>query len=482
MLRIRRSWILVFAFFISHCKTPQSDVGASVMDIGAGNGPAIDLGVELSKFSHQLDVVAIKEMGARLGCERASRWMSFPKSGSLRRSIQGVLASNTVYETVKDEFFNQAVVLAACRNGGEPARKQNDHGIRRLLQYIKGQNSSGGLTLIMVGGFGSHIGYETSLDASVEAWDSLRDELEDDSFAAWQIECSNSFAPNERCAKELIETIIKREMDYPRSTSHQYLLWGYSKGGNTIIEALRQSKELRNKTLAVLTNGTPIGGSSAITMLEPAIKRVASAVGRTSGKLLDYATAQPWAYLMTPAAYLVDDEMVAIKVAKLLTREESAQIAQGAAGMKPSVREDYLYKTIRNADFSRADGRSIPIFHSAAVVDIATMEPWPILTVESGKLTFAENSFNTDHLGELGFTPVMRDFPLNDTCVALQHSVIPRDAVPEGLTSELIALFAFDHSAHRLTPLPGKQWDVPHLEAVDALIETMVIKLEGGQL
>lgn len=481
MLPIRRSWILVFCIVTTHCKSPQIEDGGRLLDASGGNGAKIDQGVELRKFSHQLDLVAIKEMGARLGCEKTSRWMSYPKSGSLTRSIQSVLASSSVYETVKDEFFNRAAVLTACLSDGEPARKSNDHGIKRLLKYVKSQDPAGGVTLIMAGGFGSHIAYETSLDASVEAWDSLLDELEDDSFAAWQIECSNSFAPNERCAKELIETIAKRETGFPRTTNHQYVLWGYSKGGNTIIEALRQSRELRNKTLAVLTNGAPIGGSSAITMLEPAIKRVASAVGRTSERFLDFANVQPWAYMLTPAAYLVDNELAAIKVARLLTPAESAQVAQGAAEMTPSVRKSYLYNTMLTADFSRDDGRTIPIFHSAAVVDVATMEPWPLLTVKDGRLMFADNSFNADHLGEMAFTPVMGNYPLNDTCVPLEHSVIPRDAVPEGLSSELVALFAFDHSSHRLTPLPGKQWEVPHLEVVDTLIETMVIKLEGAK-
>ena len=463
------------------CKTPRGASQASQsLSSDNGNNPQ-RFGLTLDDFRYEPDSSVLKELGARIGCDEAAKWVTLPSSGSMRQAISNLKTSNTPYQTIRKEFFNESFNNSKCKEGGSPSTKSITSGIKRLHEYVMSSSENTGLTIVMLGGFGSHIGGDSSLDASVDRWQSLIDAQDDGTLQVWQIECSNSFAPNDICAKEFVDTVAERERNFPAQAKNKYLLWGYSKGGLTALESLKQSRSLRNQTLAVVTNGSPIGGSMTILMLNPLIQKIASQVAGQTSQLESFASAQPWAALMTPAGYLLDGETASVKIAKLMQPDQLALVVRGADEMMPATRKNYLFNEFKEADFSRDSGTAIPVFHTSALADIATMRPWPRLTVKDDRLQFQMSTLNADHMAELAFAPMMKDYPLSDTCVALEHSVIPSSAAPDGLAPQFLSTMKFDHATFRYSPLVGSHWDVPHLEIVDSILETVASKMEKGE-
>lgn len=84
-------------------------------------------------------------------------------------------------------------------------------------------------------------------------WKPFAKELGDRSLRVWRIECGNSYASDEKCGPEMLTALESYEYDEPTTMPHKYIIWGYSKGGNTSLIALANSKELREKTLALIS-------------------------------------------------------------------------------------------------------------------------------------------------------------------------------------------------------------------------------------
>jgi hypothetical protein len=396
----------------------------------------------------------------------------------MKESIQRVMTSSRVYEDVIREFFNRGIIRQTCLRGGEPAKKSNIDGLKQLLAVARDKYASEGLTIVMLGGFGSHIGPVRSLDDSAAEWGRFIESQTTPKLRVWQIECSNSFAPEDRCAKEFIDSLAAHEKAEPTPVKHRYLLWGFSKGGNTALEALRVSKDLRDKTLAVVTMGAPLGGSMTMLMLDPLVQNLAKTISGVTGVAAKFANRLPLEYLLTSAAYYVDQDGQPAQIARLLTPTEVNQVSAGSQAMLPLARQEYLNTTVKPADFYRADGTSIPFFQGVALANIADLNAVPLMTLEKGELVWKPDTFISDHMAELGFSIMMKDFPLSDTCVALQHAVLPKNAIPKGLSPELLAVMTFDHASFRFTPLTGVKWEVPHLALVDSLLAAVATKLE----
>lgn len=474
------SLLTLASLALASCKAKRSDSDLESVDPVLVSKEPSAHGVTFEQFDYDVDATSLKELGSRIGCDEAARWLSVPSSGSLTRSISSVLKSETVYQTLQAEFFDREKIRKKCLEGGAPPKKAMSDGLNEMLRYVQKTYPNDGLTIVMVGGFGSHLGPVRSLDQSMAEWGKIIERQPSPVLRVWQIECSNSFAVEDRCAKELLDSLSAKERNEPALMKHHYLLWGFSKGGNTSLEALRLSKELRDKTLALVTMGSPISGSMTMLMLDPVVQKIASTVSSLTTPLSEYAKKLPLQYLMTPASYLIDQTSQPIQIAALMAPKELEQVSQGSKAMLPQARKDYVYNTLKVADYSRSDGTPIPVYHGIALADLGDFKPVPLLTLKEGRLTWKENSHNSDHLAEMGFGAMLKDFPLGDTCVAMQHAVIPKDAVPKGLKPEVFALMTFDHGSLRFTPLEGASSEVPNVAVVDALVSSLAVKMQKG--
>lgn len=439
-------------------------------------------GVEgLSGYEMSPDFV--ESVGRHIGCDAASKVVGFHREASLSKSVHEIMNAKDVYATVSSQFLDPASVTKNCSASGKAGNTVDTlPGIMRI--YKKAREAGYGLTFVVQGGFGSHLTPSGALAETRDRINAIGQQLDKGSdkksLRAWRIECDNSYASDEHCSPYFVKELKRLEQEQPSTVPQVYLFWGYSKGGNTIIQALASLPEVRSKTLAVVTVGTPVAGSHAIMMATPAI----TAVIKSHADLLKdnppLAVMAPVAYGMTPASskgYL-----------KLLNPDQSQLVLDGMKSLRFDQRNEFLFSWLAKQDYSRqADPvyhrQKLPVFHIAGVVDPAEFRPFPLLTLKDGQLTTKEGSMNDNQLKEIAFIGGFRDFPINDACVALQHSVIPKKALPKGLESELLGIIKLDHLAIQLgwgSAADGPN-ATPAMDLVDAVSDTIATRLEGGK-
>ncbi len=466
------------------CKTGRGGSDLKEVAAPAGKGSGTMAGTTFDKldgYESKSDVLAA--LGRRIGCERAAQWVSVPASGSLDKSLNKLAASDNVYKTFKDEFANTTAIKSACDQAGGTTSGVGTHVDGFLAIYKKVRDAGQGLTFIMQGGFGSHLTPDGALLTTRKLLNEQGKSLEADGVTrplrAWRIECSNSYAPDDTCSQELVESIAKKEQEEPSSLPHMYLFWGYSKGGNTTLQALGMSRELRNKTLALITVASPLGGGVAITVVEPALQEAIKSQAAMVNKNPAIAMAAPAAIAMPPDAYR--------KTLDLLTPENMPIVAAGAKSILPVNREKFFKDWLVGQDFSRDPDpvfkhEKIPVFHVASLVDVATLKPFPLLTMKNNQPIAREGSMNFNHFEEMALISTFKDYPLNDTCVALQHAVVPKNRTPANVETSLLGLLRLDHLSLQLAS--GTADDganvTPGLDIVDAIIDAVDQRLEGA--
>src|SRR5690606_34559399 len=117
-----------------------------------------------------------------------------------------------------------------------------------------------------------------------------------------------------------------------------------------------------------------IGGSVGMALADPLIQKAARSVA-------DQLALPETLVLQVPQSVLflvqnqINEESFNGKLALLMNSEELAQIKAGAEALTPSARQQALADDIAEADFSRADGTAIPVFHLAALLDLARLNP-----------------------------------------------------------------------------------------------------------
>lgn len=462
-------------FVLVACKTPTPDTALKTEAVAVD---PVGRGIELGEFdtNHEPQDTLLKKLGQRVGCAVAAKTMIKPKQSSLQNAIANLSANTgaqgSYYDHMRAVLMDQAYIEQSCKDlVGNDTEQDALAGIKKIM------NLADGITFVMIGGFGSHAGALGALEDSRGLWTTYAKTLADPSrLRVWRLDCSNSYASDDRCSKEIIDLIKKREEKEPSAAKHKFIIWGYSKGGNTGLQALMESRELRSRTLALITNASPLGGGIPMTLVVPALTKALAARDKILGKPANNPLLQlPGLYIMAQDPHVLSQaEFHAQFVAEL------DQVKGGADSIHPATRKKFLYERLKNADFSRDAEGPLPVFHLAGVVDVAALHPLPAMTFDDGRIVGVKGSANGEHLGELAMLPLFRDFPLADTCVALQHAVIPRDALPPGLTSELIGVMQFDHASFRLTaPTNDDRVEVPNVAFVDAVLDTVAERLTG---
>ena len=307
-------------------------------------------------------------------------------------------------------------------------------------------------------------------------------EINSKHFRVLRHECTpNSYASDDVCSPKLIEKFKQLEAERG-DIEHRYLLWGYSKGGTTIYQALGTSPELREKTLALISVGSPYGGGLPIEVAYPLLENIAKKRGQMSPG--DRALLNTLITYGAGAGMQMQETAMAGKMAALLEESEFEVLRGGFKSILPGVRKPFLYDAAKKWDFSRnttdplTGKKELPILHIAAVLDVARLKAIPVMTTDAnGQIIPQENSLDMSQLSELAMLGPFKKHPLNDSCVAMEHAVIPKNAVPKGASTTLLTVLNFDHMSVGFSKPAKEQNPIPRTEIVDAIIEGAIQKI-----
>ena len=447
-------------------------------------------GFSLADFDYDVDDQLLLEIAARVGCEKAAELVAFPtftstkrrvrskahRRPSLSKAIGTIVRSPRPYDSMLDHLLNRPVIESYCTK--HPTQKKDLNagftGLRKLVAEA-GQR----LTLVIIGGYGSHLSKGKSLVPSEKMWQAL---LPDDDFRVLRLNCRNTYSPDQYCSEEVLAQWEEQHGQIDDSWNERYLFWGYSRGGNTALEVLSKSYELRNQTLGVVTAGSPIGGSVGVMMVDSLVQDTATRLVAQNLALEQLVAASGWSTVLNPAFkwLLGDDSTTVGRWVQMFSRDHLQLLQEGSAALLPRTRRHYLETNFKDQNLGRGD-KTIPIYHLAAIMDLAKLTPWPQLTVTNQGLNFDTSRPKTDHLGELMFSPMLAFFPLSDCCVALEHAVLPKSVTPTGLSPRLAGLFAFDHTGFRFDDRDQGSSQDERRAMVDSVLSIVRRDLEARQ-
>lgn len=469
---------LITGFMVS-CKTPSRSTDRSQLDSADR-----DI-IKLKDFSHEVTDGVLRSLAGRVGCQTAAQMVSHPNTGSLKKTIEDIYKSPAPYDTILSQLFNAPATERLCKSGQVLRRQDPAFAMERLISALKASNH--GLTFVMVGGFGSHLTDEGALYESRRLWQARFGD-QSPHFRVVRHECQpNSFATDEICSPLLVKKFDELEASRG-AVPHRYLFWGYSKGGTSILKAFSLSPEMREKTLALVTVGSPIGGGLPVSVAKPILEQIA----QKKAVMLPSERATVNSLLTFGAGSEVETQSqpMASKLAALFEDQEFKNLQAGFDSLGLETRKKFIYEQTRSWNFTRKNPdpitklRQLPIFHVAATVDVAKLDPIPNLTVnQNGHIVMDPKSHNLMHLAEMVMLTKFRNHPLGDSCVALEHAVLPANAQPAGASVKLLAILNMDHMSLGLSKAHrhGK-FTIPHLEIVDSLIEGMMQSLNIGDL
>ena len=454
------------------CKTPSRGTNGG----GAGLLDVPDDDIKLREFQHEVDQTLLKSFATRVGCKVASEFVLQPASGSMKRTIDGIYAAKAPYDYMQQELFNLRKTEQTCVAAGQSSQQSNTDGMRSLLARAQAKNI--GITFLMVGGFGSHLTEKGALADSRALWEkTFAAEIEKKQFRVVRQECMpNSYADDDTCSPKLIEKFKQLEIELG-GAQHRYILWGYSKGGTTILQALGTSPELREKTLAMISVGSPFGGGMPIDIAYPLVEGIAKKRSEMSPG--DRVLLNNLIAFGAGAGMQMSETATAAKMAALLEEDQFNVLRGGFRSILPGVRKPFLNTIVRNWNFTRAGpdpltGKTeVPLLHIAATLDISRLKAVPVMTVDNtGRIVPQENSQDMSQLSELAMLGPFKKHPANDSCVAMEHAVIPKNSVPKGATSTLLAILNLDHMSLGFSAPAKEQTPAPRTELVDAIIES----------
>ncbi len=434
--------------------------------------------VDLSSVTQNPDQLFFNELVARVGCKNAATALAMPKGGysqftkTLSRLEQEGLRragrADRQYswaEINQREFFDTNNIMAQCLR--QPSQRGQADGLTDLL--LRAPN---GLTILSLGGFGSQNVPTGSLVGALESWRAAQPEL----FASGRvqferIECSKSFLSDESfCAQDMLSTINQIDAASPNPGRNKYLLWGYSKGGTTALEMLRQNPALRERTLAVVTIGSPVQGSLVLDYLSPALDRLPE-----SGPLSNQINATiPGGIL--PLIQLFTGGVSTTVQEELQTIQEARE---GARTLTESYRAQYLARNFTPNKFVRIDGSKIPVFQIAGLFDPKLLHPLPILTIRGGKMVQVDGSSNVKDRKIAAAILTAGDHPISDSCVALEEALLPEAvSAAAGLDTHFLAFIRQDHlGLHFNSPRSFGSSISTDAAIVDAALSTIAKRL-----
>jgi hypothetical protein len=430
--------------------------------------------IALAELSLETTGDFVQSLGARLGCEKAGHLVSRPTAPSLKTAVTRILNSReggTVYQRIQRELWNPEHSASACQTDG--ATPGPDAGFESLVDAVtKLESQVGhrvGLTFVAVGGLGSYMNERGVLEEQVVRW-RAKTAAEGKPVRVWQHNCSR-YEANDFCAPELVRRLQELDAVQPSDVKQLYVFWGYSNGGNTVLDALLQSEDLQRKTLAVVTLGTPFGGS----VIAEELRSVANWVRHRRDT-------DPTTFAAFRAGF--DAQLSALgdggALALLADNPETYQRAYGS--LTPQRRAGFLRADLPQRKLVGPFGRDIKFLHVAGILDVARLPGLPIMTVRDDQLAIRQDSAAARQVAQLAALPRFAKYPLSDSIVALEHAVLPREMLPKGVSSELIALVNLDHSSLSLSKgLDGKDIGVPFAELVDSISEVTARRISNAQ-
>ncbi len=401
--------------------------------------------VDLSDVTQKPDQMFFNELVARLGCEKASDVVAMPKGGykNFLETLEKMKAAGLARAGRSDrlsswtkmnkrELFDLTAIKQQC-----PAN-QNQRGMADGLTDLLALAPEG-ITILSFGGFGSHRVAEGAISRALATWELLKPELiSSGKIRLQRIECSSSYSPDETfCAKDMLATIVRLDSQSPNPGRHKYVLWGYSKGGTTAIEMLRIDTALRERTLAVISAGSPMQGSMVMDSLSPAIENAGVAGDLSAG-----ANAARGLAILPLIQLWTNDGQATVQE----TLDSFPMFRAGAQSMTESERARYIAQNFSRGQFLRAGGSKIPVFQIAGLVDPERLKPVSVLTVRNGKLVPVEASSKNLDKSLLAGLLTSGKHPMSDACVALEEALLPESSARgAGLDPHFLAFLRRDH-------------------------------------
>ena len=438
----------------------------------------------LEQWGYELNHDLLYELGRRVGCQEASKWVIAPKKnyGNILREMQ--VSSSPPFEIMEAQIFSKSYAKTKCDSGVSTSQGANEFlGITKIYDRVK--KSGAGLTIITVGGFGSHLG-EGSLKDSRTNWEKhFADQGAD--FRISRFECyPNSYETDDYCAPELIKHFKKIDSKLADDEGHRYLLIGYSKGGTTSLQALANDQDFRDKTLATLTLSSPIGGGMAAVGALPLIQTVFSSDPNSTFGSYNYLVGT-FLENFGPLNSEGSASDILGKMKSIMGPKNADIMNKGFKSLMPDVRQDFLRNTFASWNFSKTqldpvtNSKESKVFHATGLSIIDDTEVVPELFFDSsGQLQVDTAKVDAGGAAIFGTIPQARDYPLNDSCVALEHSVIPKQYLPTGLDSSFLgALHAYHTNVGIMPSLenPGNILKMPGTIIIDSYLSLIAKRL-----
>ncbi len=424
--------------------------------------------ISLEDFAYDPAYEVIEAAAARLGCERALNWLAYPKTGSMQDTIASLYKTDDVYATLQTDLWAPAETRQRCQQQAHAKDHSvdEDAGFKQLLEHVTKQGKK--LAIIIAGGFGSHEVPAHFLKLSEPVWLTAAAQVgKSDQLKVIRFECSDSYQSDDVCAPEFNAFWTKTDRAAKQDTA--YLLIGYSKGGSTLIQALGESQVMRDKTLAVLTAGSPIAGAAAVLLPNYLQEQLNLQSGQTGTDLIIEALAL--------TDYLGDME------------GEIRKTLEASKHLIPGTRQKYLADVLSNQNYHRSDRSRMQIFHLAGTLDLARLaDALPILQRQEDdeKLVVEASHIRRETAIQTLSAPMFADYPLFDSTVSLEHAVIPQQFLPDGADAELLALFRSDHLHFRQTEIHNASTDnpegMPQVALMDAVLEVISARLKNPKI
>ncbi len=424
------------------------------------------------------DPLFLKELSARIGCDDAAQWVAMPETGAdqFTATLSTMKSeakkregredrARSWYSLIKKHLFNTKKIAEQCRR--EPSAVKED-GIAMLASKYPD-----GLTVVALGGFGSHSGSEGTLTTSFAQWQKSNANLVASKKIDFvRVECSFSYSPDETfCADDMLHTLQESIKRQDPSGKHKLLLWGYSKGGLSAVEMLRKSSWLRDQTVAVISVGSPFQGSMLIDRMAPAVDAFveSSRIPGTS-ETMGADTVMKLLQMWVGGARTDIDEIMT----------NFGKVREGVHSLTTKSRADYLKRKLIPNNFLRSNGSKIQVFQIAGIIDPSRVLALPVMRVKGGKLFAVDHSHDPLHTAQATAMMSATAKPLSDSCVALEDALLPVEpAHGSGLDSQFLALVRLDHLGLRFHRMATEvKHGVPDHAIVDAAIATVARRIQ----
>lgn len=438
-------------------------------------------GVSVESMARAIPAISsdlMVEMARRSDCEQMGKVVAWPTRGEFGATIEDLIspAKRSLYLRAQESLWGASRLENLCRDrlwGIRPVDASRLSGLEHFANAaVESDPSMTRLNIVLVGGLGSRFFNSRVFGHVVTGWEGKSVGTTRVPIRVTRWSCTK-YASDNHCAPELSAALGVSEAVRGGSNGDRYIFFGYSQGGLTSLETIYSRRDVRDRTLAVVTLGSPIGGSPMGMRLLPLLDRVEAKFGKNM--TLAKAIA-----LGVIASVLGEDASAFIEA-----RLDMDLVREAYSTLLPETRQKFLEGEFARRDYRRSNGTSVPVYHVAGVVDLARMPNLPKLTVDAEGWTVpVMNKSGATSLAEASWVRDFNDYPFSDTVVPLQSAVIPANAMPVGLKSELIGMINVDHSSMGFGGVLGTANDpVGPAVGADSIFEVLAKRLDamGGK-